>query len=174
MASDLNQAKDLVELGNLENYIKDELVLDCQVLESTPEVPVNSLAVKLEDDEQGRSRVANLMFMPLEDSDIEDVKLLQFFCETPVTVSSEHTDALLKFIQAVNLKIPIGVFAVNSDNQLVSKYVYSLGKFKLIEKGEFIETFLLWMYALDNLGPLLEEVATGKKDLETALQELDA
>lgn len=169
MDTPLNQAKDLFELQQIEAAITSQLDLTCQILPHSVEVPIDTLTVVLEMDRQGRSRVASLMFIPLEDGDVESLKLLQFYCETPITVPPDARATVALFLSAVNLKIPVGAFCLTPENQISCKYVYALGKFKTIDMDEFLETFLLWMFALDSLSGLIEEVAESQQTLETAL-----
>ncbi|MCA6623139.1 MAG: hypothetical protein IM542_11325, partial [Pseudanabaena sp. M165S2SP1A06QC] len=83
MTNFINQAKDLFELQQLEAAIKAELDLDCQILEHSVDTPIDTLVVNIETDGLGRSRIVSIMFIPLDDSDVETLKLLQFYCETP-------------------------------------------------------------------------------------------
>lgn len=174
MSDPMNQAKERFELQQLETAIKAELELDCQILPRSVETPIDTLVIKLEADEQERIRIASVMFFPLEDSDVESLKLLQFYCETPIRVESTQARATVaEFLSAVNLKIPVGTFCLNSNHEVVCKYVYALGKFKAIEPEEFLETFLLWMFAIDSMSGLIESVAKEEQSLVAATQHLD-
>ncbi len=174
MSDPIQHAKDRFELQQLETAIKTELDLDCQILPRSPETPIDTLLVNLETDARDRTRIASLMFVPLDDSDVESLKLLQFYCETPIQVTSATACATVaQFLSAVNLKIPVGAFCLNAEHQVTCKYVYALGKFKTIDPTEFLETFLMWMFAIDSLSSLIESVATGEHDLESAIQVLD-
>jgi hypothetical protein len=173
MNPSLNQAKERYELQQLEAAITGQLDLTCQLLLHSPEVPVDTLTVVLELDPHGRTRVASLMFIPLDDSDVESLKLLQFYCETPIKVSPDAGAAVAQFLSAINLKLPIGTFCLTEESQVGYKYVYALGKFKTIEPEEFLETFLLWMFGLDGMSNLIEEVAEGQRSLAAALKILE-
>jgi hypothetical protein len=173
MISEIERAKNLTELQDLKTALNKKLSLECQIIEEQSDVPINSLVVLLEPDSQKRSRLANLTFLPLEDTDLESIKLLQFYCQLPISLSSDFSDEVLRFLARVNLQIPLGTFTIDFEEQKVGfKYVYSLGKFKQIEPEEFLETFLLWMYTLDKISDLIEAVSTGQKDVQSACQEL--
>ena len=174
MSNSINQAKDRFELEQLKTAIQQELDLNCEVLPISSEVPINTLVVQFEKDQKNRDRVASIMFMPLDDSHIESLKLLQFYCQTPIIIGIEFISIVTRLLSIINLKIPIGAFCLNPDNNNITfKYVYTLGKFQNIESKEFLELLLLWMFALDSMSNLIEEVAQGNKTLEVATQILN-
>ena len=171
MSNFINQSKDIFELQQIETAIKTELSLDCQTLSRSVDTPIDTLTVNIEADGQGRSRIVSIMFVPLEDSDDETLKLLQFYCETPIRVDSASTRATIaQLLAVINLNIPVGAFCFNSENEVTFKYVYALVKFKTIALLECLDTFLLWMFGLDSMSELIETVAEGKQNLESAIQ----
>lgn len=66
MSNFINQSKDLFELQQLEQAIKAELDLDCQILERSVDTPIATLVVNIETDSMGRSRIVSIMFVPLD------------------------------------------------------------------------------------------------------------
>lgn len=169
MIADPSQAKYRLELEILKGLIEEELEMIGRISGGSPEAPITSLSVVLEPDWQNQVRAANLAFIPLEETDVEAIKLLQFYSQLPFTVDQDYLNDTVRFLLAINLFIPIGVFNLSPENNLSFKYVYSLSKFEAIKQDEFMETFLLWLEALDNLSPLIAEVASGESDLESAL-----
>ena len=170
MSDSIDLAKHRFELQQLETAIKTMLALNCELLSRSPETPIDSLVVQLEADQKGRSRLASLLFSPLQETDIETLKLLQFYCETPIQVSSPSArQAVAELLSAINLNLPIGTFCLNANHTLTYKYVYALGKFTTIIPEEFLETFLLWLFALDPMSNLIESVANGEQSLTSAL-----
>ena len=174
MSNFINQAKDLFELQQLEEAIKAELDLECQILEHSVDTPIDTLVVNIETDGLGRSRIVSIMFIPLDDSDVETLKLLQFYCETPICVESSSNRAIVaELLAAINLKIPIGAFCLNDQHTVTFKYINALGKFRTIDSEEFLETLLMWMFALDSMSSLIESVAQGEQSLELAIKLLN-
>lgn len=174
MSDFMSQAKTLFELQQLEAAIRSEIDLDCQILTRSEAIPIDTLVVNLEADRKDRPRIASIIFIPLEDSDIETLKLLQFYCESPIQVTHETTRRVVaELLSAINLKAPLGTFCLNSQHQVVFKYVNALGKFRAIESEEFLETLLLWMFTLDSMSVLIESVASEEMSLELAIQTLD-
>lgn len=171
--ADMEQAKAFFELQSLQTIIKQELDIDGQVLNRSAEIPVDTLAVTLDTDGEGRMRIASLIFVPLAESDIEALKLLQFYCETPVHVEPQAVTKVAQFLSAVNLKNLIGTFSLDAEHVVTYRYVYSLGKFATINQEEFLETFMLWMFGLDSLTPMIEAVATGALSLDDAVAALE-
>jgi len=173
MISQIEQAKILTELQDLKTCLENESGLECQIINyDESDSPINSLAVFLEPDSQERARLASLTFITLEDGEFESIKLLQFYCELPLSLNSDFIDEVMRFFLKVNLQIPLGAFSLNPEQKVSFKYVYSLGKFKLIEPEEFSETFFLWMFTLDKISDLIEAVGIGQKDLQSACQDL--
>jgi hypothetical protein len=172
MNDHVEQAKNQYELQQLASKIQSDLGLSCHFLPQSPEIPVHSLLVELQADKHGRPRVATLMFIPLEGAGVESLKLLQFYCEMPIQTDSQQAPTVATLLSAVNLNVPIGTFCLNAENEVTCRYVYALGKFTAIAPKEFLETFLLWMFAIDSMSPLIESVALGTTTLQVALSHL--
>ncbi|MFH7242621.1 MAG: YbjN domain-containing protein [Spirulina sp.] len=173
MSDAMNEARSLFELQQLEAAIKSELDLNSQVLPCSSEVPITTLAIELEADAKGRSRIASLIFIPLDESDVETLKLLQFYCETPIKLEDDLSrSAIIELLPTINLKIPLGSFCLDSQNQVVFKYVNALGKSRGIDPEEFLETLLLWMFTLDSMSVLIDSVVTSECSLQSAMQAL--
>ncbi len=159
-------------LTQIEAAVTAGLDLQCQLLEARSEAPIDSLAVEMEPDGQGKPRVANLMFLPVGDDEVQEVQLLQLHCTLPAVVAAERRADLEHFVTRNNSIVPIGAFSITVDGVLVFKYVYPLGKARPFEASEFLELFLLWMFTLDSLSPVFEDVASGARDAAAALAEL--
>lgn len=173
MSDAMNEARSLFEFQQLEAAIKSELDLNCQVLPCSSEVPITTLAIELEADAKERSRIASLIFIPLEESDVETLKLLQFYCETSINLENNLSrSAIIELLPTINLKIPLGSFCLDPQNQVVFKYVNALGKSREINPEEFLETLLLWMFTLDSMSALIDSVVTGECRLQSAMQAL--
>jgi hypothetical protein len=77
MSESVNQASDLLELQQLEFFIREELDLGCEILPVSAEMPVETLLVMLEQDAHERTRIASLMFVPLHGTQIQTLKINQ-------------------------------------------------------------------------------------------------
>ena len=159
-------------LTEIEAAITAELDLQCQLLDVRSGVPIDSLAVVLEADRKGRPRVANLMFLPVGDDEVQKVRLLQLHCLLPVPVSAESRADLEHFLTRTNSIVPIGALSITVDDELIFKYVHAIGRARPLEANEFLELFLLWMFTLDSLSGVVEDVATGIRAADAALAEL--
>lgn len=175
MSESVNQASDLFELQQLESFIREELDLGCEILPVSAEIPVETLLVMLEQDTHERTRIASLMFVPLQDTQIETLKLIQLYIETPVLVDTvEVRQIMSEFFTVVNQKIPLGAFAINEDQLVTFKYMHALGKYSPIVQEHFLELFLLWMFTLDSVSPLIDALAEGRMDLSRAVEALNS
>ncbi len=159
-------------LTEIEAAVAGELDLQCQILDARSGVPIDSLAVVLEEDRQGRPRVANLMFLPVGDDEVQEVRLLQLHCLLPVAVAAESRADLEHFLTRTNSIVPIGAFSITGDDELIFKYVHAIGRALPFQAREFLELFLLWMFTLDSLSGVVEDVATGAREADAALAEL--
>jgi hypothetical protein len=172
MNRSIQQAQNLYALQQLGHSITSELNLACEVLQQSDEIPIDTLLVVLEPDAHQRDRVASLMFIPLEETEVEAVKLLQFYCDTPISVPAAMRGAVAQVCAAVNLKIPLGAFSLSDEDRVVLRYVLAVGRFATIEPAAFVETFLLWMFALDATSSLIEDVAAGRLALDDAIAQV--
>ena len=152
--------------------ISGELDLKCQILDARAGVPIDSLAVIMEPDRQGRPRAANLMFLPVGDDEVQEVHLLQLHCLLPLPVAAERRADLEHFLTRTNSIVPIGAFSITGDDELIFKHVYAIGRARPFEPREFLELFLLWMFTLDSLSGVVEDVAAGVREADVALAEL--
>lgn len=155
-------------LGQIERAISGELELQCGRCGE----PQDSLAVALESDGRGRPRVANLTFLPVGDDEVEEVRLLQLHCLLPVAVTDGRRADLERFLTRTNSIVPIGAFSINGDDELLFKYVHAIGRARALEAREFLEVFLLWMFTLDSLSGVVEDVAAGARSADAVLAEL--
>jgi hypothetical protein len=175
MSESVNQASDLLELQQLEFVIREELDLGCEILPVSAEMPVETLLVMLEQDAHERTRIASLMFVPLHGTQIETLKIIQLYIETPVLVDTAGgRQVMSEFFSVVNQKIPLGAFAFNDEGLVTFKYVHALGKDSSIVQEHFLELFLLWMFTLDSVSPLIDALAEGRMDLAGAVEVLNA
>ncbi|MBN9392715.1 MAG: hypothetical protein J0I20_32090 [Chloroflexi bacterium] len=156
----------------IQSWIKDELDLETQYLQASPQIPQDAVVVTLEPDSQGQPRVASILFLPNDDGEIEHFELLQFYLEGPVKIPEASRETYLKFAASANQVIPVGSFSVTEEGELVFKYVIPVSKKNGLDKEEFLEIYLLWMFTLDSVSGLVEEVLAGDKTLEEAQEEL--
>lgn len=159
-------------LRQIEAAVTGELDLQCRMLDAGAGVPIDSLAVMLEADRRGQPRVANLMFLPVGDDEVQEVRLLQLHLVLPVAVASERRADLEHFLTRTNSIVPIGAFSITADDELIFKYVHAVGRARSLEAREFLELFLLWMFTLDSLSGVVEDVASGDRSADDALAEL--
>lgn len=70
------------------------------------------------------------------------------------------------------LHLPIGAFGIDAEGKIGFKYVYALAIFETIDREAFLETLLLWLFILDTVSALIEEINDGDRSAEGASMEL--
>lgn len=156
----------------IQKWIKDELDLATQYLPASGQIPQDAVVVTLEPDSQDQPRVASILFLPNEGGEIEHFELLQFYLEGPVKIPDASRADYLSLAATANQVIPVGAFSLTDEGELVYKYVIPVSKKQGLDKEEFLEIYLLWMFTLDSVSGLVEEFIAGEKDLKTAQEEL--
>ena len=164
-------SKNLSALQQIQGWIKNELDLETEYLPASRQIPQETVVVTLEPDSQGRARVASITFLPIG-GEIEHFDLLQFFMDGPLEISKENEETFLRLVATANQVIPVGAFSLSDENKLIYKYVFPVSKKRGLDPEEFLEIYLLWMFTLDSLSGLVDEVLAGDKDLKTAQEEL--
>ncbi len=168
----LNQPKFIPELVQIKSDIEHEIGLSCELIPASISVPISSLSILFQHDEQPVARTANIMFLPIESPDLETIKLLQLHAQLPVSIEESMLEAVRTFLLMANSIVPIGAFSLNLEGQIAYKYVYSIGILAPIVTEEFIEIFLLWMYTLNFISRILLGLTQGEISLDTACMNL--
>lgn len=159
------------DFKQISDLIQAELGLRTQFIQASSNAPMTSLSVELETRELGAARVANLMFLPVS-QEVENIRLLQLYCESFSFGKFAQPINLETLFHSINQAIPIGSFSIDSEKQLIFKYVYALSSFTPLNSLEFLEVFLLWMYIQDSIHSLLTAVLTKQLTIKEAIHSL--
>ncbi|MGI0485747.1 hypothetical protein ACN4EK_09945 [Pantanalinema rosaneae CENA516] len=173
MISEATHARNLAELDFLKRYM-DEIGLESKLVERSPEVPINVLLTAIAKDKQGRDRAINFSYIPTSDEDLEAINLLQLYTSVPCDFNPDYRDALEKLLMAINGVLALGHYNLKPNNELFYRYIYIAPKDELLNQAAITETVLLFVYTQDMFVDLIDAVASGKTDLQTALKELES
>lgn len=172
MISEATHAKNLAELDVLKRYM-DEIGLESKLVERSPEVPINVLLTTIAKDKKGRERAINFSYLPTSDDDLEVINLLQLYTSIPYDFNLAYRDALEKLLMVINGVLAIGHYNLKPNNELFYRYIYIAPKHELLNQAAFTETVLLFVYTQDMFVDLIDAVASGQKDVQAALKELE-
>ena len=166
-------ARNLVELDYLKQYI-DELGWESNLVERSSEIPINVLLARIEKDFKGRDRAINFTYIPTSDEDLESINLLQLYTSVPCDLDVKFRGDVEKLLLAINGTLAIGHFNIKPNNEIFFRYVYVTSKAELINQETITETVLLFVYVQDMFAELIDDVASGQKNFQMALQELES
>jgi hypothetical protein len=109
----------------------------------------------------------HLLFLPLEKQYLKTISILQFhlILHRPTINELEN----LKLVNALNLKIPIGKFSLDSQNNFDYRYHMTLSSLVLLKQQEFIDRFYLVLIQLDAFFSILPLSA----DLDVLLEKIE-
>ncbi len=166
---------DLIALKNL----LDEVGLNSVLVDKSSLLPISTLIVSLEPENQEGDRTLNFSFIPLPDDAFPDIKLLQCYSELPITVENAHTATVAQVLLAINLTLPLGGFGLRIDPEtthpvIYFRYTHSLPKYEMIanQSAALIDMVRLVAYGLDVDLLTLEQVLTGEITAEAAITQL--
>ena len=171
MVSEMEHAKQLAELGGLQAGLNKE-GFSTELLERSSDIPLHVLWLPLGKDARGRERIVNLNFVPLPESDIEWIRLLQLYTVVPCEIAANRRSALESLLHAANGVLPLGYFGIKEDGEVYARYVYTVPSSRTVSADELLEVVSLFHYMLEMFADRIERVASGELSPDEALQEL--
>ncbi|NLW92692.1 MAG: hypothetical protein GXY34_13985 [Syntrophomonadaceae bacterium] len=172
MLSEKTHARHLVELGFLEGAFK-KMGLETTMIEKNEEMFVHSLVVTMQDYKEREMNVA-LNFVPLdEEFGYEQAMFLQLYTALPFVWDTRLVDDLGKLILNLNNRVLLGLFGIKEGRELYYRYVFSSSQDDVINTGEFMDNFDLYLLMMNMFEEYVEKVSTGEYTLEQALEEIE-
>jgi hypothetical protein len=172
MISEEISAKTYMDLANLEEHLND-MGLKTQLIERSEKYALNVLLALIEPDSKNRERVINFTFVPVGDDQLDYISLLQFYTNYSFDLNTNYRDDLVKALAVINTKLPFGCISVNENNQVFFRYVHVRQKFEVMDRDAIQELVALYQFAIDIFAPLIEDIATGAKNYEQAIVEIE-
>jgi len=172
MVSELEHAKQLAELGTIQAGFEKE-GFGSELLERSPEIPLHVLLLPLGKDGRGRDRVVNLNFVPLPESDIEWIRLLQLYTVVPCDIAPDRRGAVESLLLAANGVLPLGHFGIKEDGEVYARYVYTVPSSRTVSADELLEVVSLFHYMLEMFAERIDRVAGGTLSPDDAMRELN-
>jgi hypothetical protein len=174
MSQDEMHARHLVELGFLEEAITS-LDMAAQLIEKSDQIDYHTLLVELEPDSQGRPRQLALNFYPVDESQLEDTLLLQYFVALPIELPETALPDIRQLLPDINNKVVLGHFGLTAGQpQLHFRYVQALPADDVITREKVANILTLVTYTPLLFQDVLEQVALGALAPVDALAKIQA
>ena len=158
----------LRDLKILAGYYQD-LELEARVIPAKSDLALPVLLGILEPDEQGRPRIVNHGFLPLDTNTAEFNKYLQFYLELACPVEGLDRVQLLEAICRLNSSIPLGTCivkepdpALGQPRKVAVRYVQGFPLEEPIDQAVFIESLFLFDLSCDLASTILDGLAEGR------------
>ena len=172
MLSEKTHARHLVELGFLEGAFK-KAGLDTNILERNEDRFVHSLVVTMQDYKERDMNIA-FNFVPLDDEfGYDNALFLQIYTVLPFLWDIHLADEIGKLIINLNNRVLLGLFGLKDGRELYCRYVYSSPAEDVINIGEFMDNFDLYLLMFNMFEEYVEKVSTGACTLQEALDEIE-
>ncbi|MEK3722688.1 hypothetical protein [Paenibacillus sp. FSL H8-0034] len=167
------QARDLAELGFLQQYFK-EAGLGSDIIEPSETISIGTLLVPLTKDSQQRDRYLIFNFVPsLAHEGIEHIRLLQMYTQIPVSWENKSLEKLEKLLLAINSHLAIGHYSIRGNQELYYRYVWCTPSSHLVPKEQILEITDLFIMMLDTFGGMIDSVISGQAELSAVLAFLE-
>lgn len=168
MITEKTHARHLVELGRIQDFFSERDV-QTQLLERSEQIPLNILMVASEL-QQDRQAYINIMYIPIENPNVEDVQLIQLYTHLPIDFTGSMEE-IAPLLVAINMNLPVGNMGFKDDN-ISYRYSYVVCDNELVKEDEFIDVFQLFFNSLALFIELIDEVVAGKKSVKQAIQQI--
>lgn len=132
-----------------------------RVVEHSDELPVPTLLVSFDRDEEDRDRIAAVSFLPLPEDELPSTQLLQVYVRLPFGVPDDQRREVLEAATLVNAAMAIGHFAVRGD-EIYYRYVLAAPSDRTIDGDLLADLLPLLEFHQQHFGDYLEGVAEGE------------
>lgn len=166
-------ARDLAELGFLQQAL-EEAGLPCRLLEPTEDIPIPALLAAPDADEEDGERYLTFTFVPLDDEDIGDIRLLQIYTVVAPAVASDVRAGLAELLMTVNSRLPLGHFSLNDAGELYYRYVWAVGAAHKLPQPDALHVIDLFLLTLGMFGRTVGDVASGSRSAAEAIAALSS
>jgi len=144
-----------------------------QRVAGAPQLPGEQLLVSVSNDPQGRERLILLTLYEGLSDEIDDAHLLQYFVRMPFEVAPEHRDDLARFLNLVNVRLPLGAYGFLYNGMVFFRAMAMLTVDTSTWSKLVSEYLFITVFALDAFAEGVEAVATGRMTAQQA-SEADA
>jgi len=170
MISEKTLARQLLDLGNLKDYLKDAEI-ECALIEATELIPVHMLVIPMPADHEERDRALSCSFIPVDESYLEHNTLLQIYSELPWEIQENNHEQLIQYLMRINMLQPLGHFG-EKDGKVYFRYVLLLERYEVVRASEALEVLRVCEESIDMYAEAIEDVNSGEMSLVDALSEL--
>lgn len=161
-------------LGELDGYLRDA-GYPAQLIDASNEVPLATLVVPFNTDEQGRDRWLNVNVLPFEADNHnapESLGLIQFYAPLQFHLAPDRQGDLARLIVAIGPEVPVGSFGIRESGEIYYRYMLVQRQHGLFDKEVVQELVNLIEFQLDTFSGALESVCNSEASVEDALASL--
>lgn len=137
------------------------------VLEPGEQLPVTTLLIELDPDDEDRPRSMAMSIMPFGSDDLASTRLTQFYVELPFTFGEDDRATVERAVAIVNPALAIGHFGVRGET-LIYRYVWATPNSSTFDLDATVELIALLAFHQEHFGDYFE----GLIDDEIALSTL--
>jgi|GEM_PF-6875375 len=141
----------------------DDMQVESRVIPALKDAPLPTLVTVMEEDDQGRPRVLNISFLPLDKEAAEFTVFLQFYMELSDPIPALDRATLLECVCRLNERLPMGHCVLSAPQpefeqpqKFALRTVQGFPAGVKIDQGAFTESLLLFDLSCD----LVSQVAT--------------
>ncbi|MEX0868836.1 MAG: hypothetical protein WD011_04110 [Nitriliruptoraceae bacterium] len=144
-----------------------------RLVEPNDDLPVPTLLVAFDADDEGRERTLGISFMPFEDGQFVATEFVQFYVRLPFEVPAERRTEVQAAATIVTASLAIGHFALRGD-ELYYRYVLASPSGGVVDGNLLAELVQLLDFHQDRFADYLEGVVTDNISLRVLPQVLEA
>jgi hypothetical protein len=157
------------ELEKIQAHLS-EMGYESRIIEKSEIFPFVSMLVGIEQDYRERDRFLHISFVPMPE-EADDILLLQLYTTLPSEKKPEFMGNVEKLILALNNRVALGQFGIN-DGAISFRHIQVSTQKEPVTGEVFKAVMSLFVYMMDIYEETIEDVATGKESLESAIQTL--
>ncbi|GEM_PF-5782503 len=139
----------------------------CQRLDGHPDLPVPTLLVAAPGDDPARPVLFNLMFMPMEETGLGQVDLLQFYFPVLDGLGEDRRRDVALLLAELDAELPIGQLGLR-EGEVGLRHMMLLERGQVPSRGLLEEALAVLLKLRELLAGTLRAVAAGDMTVEQA------
>ena len=117
-----------------------------QLFAQSDEIEIDTLIAAVTPEAAEADRFINFAFLPVNDSELKEIKMLQFYYAYPYKVDPRLRNDVSILLADFNNAIPIGSLGIDESETVFYRYVHILEKHKMLPEAPTRELVSLFLY----------------------------
>jgi len=148
----------LEELKRIQGYL-DGLAIPTNLLERSDELAVDALLVRLPPDRDGWSPEVSFLHVPVQEGQLQHIRLLQLAAPYPVVVDPERLPAVHALLIELSPQLPLGQLGINPAGQIQCRHVHAYPAGTVPQREVVLELLQLFAYSASLFAGRIVETA---------------